>query len=85
MTGHMIAAAGAVEVIACALAIRDSTIPVNANYKTPDPDCQLDLVVDRPRRHDVRVALSNSFGFGGSNSCVALRSPVEVDGLRGAA
>jgi 3-oxoacyl-(acyl-carrier-protein) synthase len=78
--GHLIAAAGAVEVAVCALAIRHEVLPVNANLRQPDPDCDLALVRDAPERRRVRVALSNSFGFGGSNSCVALRSPAAVDG-----
>jgi 3-oxoacyl-(acyl-carrier-protein) synthase len=76
--GHLIAAAGAVEVVMCALAIRHGEMPVNANYREPDPDCALNLVVGEPRRQRVRMTLSNSFGFGGSNSCVALRHPDEV-------
>jgi len=76
--GHLIAAAGAVEVVACALAIEHGAMPINANYRDPDPDCDLNLVVDAPRRQKVRMTLSNSFGFGGSNSCVILRHPDEV-------
>jgi 3-oxoacyl-(acyl-carrier-protein) synthase len=78
--GHLIAAAGAVEVAACALAIDRGEMPVNANYREPDPDCALNLVINAPRRQRVRMAMSNSFGFGGSNSCVVLRHPDEVDG-----
>jgi 3-oxoacyl-[acyl-carrier-protein] synthase II len=73
--GHLIAAAGAVEVGICALAIDRGEMPVNANYRESDPDCDLNLVLERPRRQKLRMTLSNSFGFGGSNSCVALRSP----------
>jgi 3-oxoacyl-(acyl-carrier-protein) synthase len=76
--GHLIAAAGAVEVVMCALAIRHGEMPINANYREPDSDCELNLVIDEPRRQRVRMTLSNSFGFGGSNSCVALRHPEEV-------
>jgi 3-oxoacyl-[acyl-carrier-protein] synthase-1/3-oxoacyl-[acyl-carrier-protein] synthase II len=79
--GHLIAAAGAVEVVICALAIEHGEMPVNANYRVPDPDCDLNLVLERPRRAKVRMTLSNSFGFGGSNSCVVLRHPEEVDAL----
>ena len=81
--GHLIAAAGAVEVVVCALAIDRGEMPVNANYKTPDPDCNLNLIVGAPRRQRVRVGMSNSFGFGGSNSSVVLRHPEEVDGKPG--
>ena len=77
--GHLIAAAGAVEVAVCALAIRDGVLPVNANLREPDPDCDLALVRDAPLKRRVRVTLSNSFGFGGSNSCVVLRAPDLVE------
>ena len=78
--GHLIAAAGAVEVGVCALAIRDGELPVNANLREQDPECDLALVRDTSVRRRVRLALSNSFGFGGSNSCVVLRHPETVDG-----
>jgi 3-oxoacyl-(acyl-carrier-protein) synthase len=77
--GHLIAAAGAVEIAICALAIDRATMPVNANYRVPDPECDLNLVVGEARRQPIRMTLSNSFGFGGSNSCVALRRPDLVD------
>jgi beta-ketoacyl-acyl-carrier-protein synthase II len=76
--GHLIAAAGAVEVGMCALAIQHGEMPVNANYKDPDPDCELNFVLGAPRRQKIRMTLSNSFGFGGSNSCVVLRHPDAV-------
>jgi beta-ketoacyl-acyl-carrier-protein synthase II len=76
--GHLIAAAGAVEVAVCALAIHSGTMPINANYREPDPECDLNLVVGTPRKQRIRVAMSNSFGFGGSNSCVVLRHPDDV-------
>jgi len=75
--GHLIAAAGAVEVVVCALAIRHGELPINANLRERDPDCDLNLVV-APTQRRVLMTLSNSFGFGGSNSCVALRHPDEV-------
>ncbi len=79
--GHLIAAAGAVEVAVCALAIAKGEMPINANLTEQDPECgDLNLVAGRPRRQRIRVAMSNSFGFGGSNSCVVLRNPEEVDG-----
>ena len=77
--GHLIAAAGAVEVALCALAIRDGLMPINANLREVDPDCDLNFVRDQPRRGRVRMTLSNSFGFGGSNSCIVLRNPEETD------
>jgi 3-oxoacyl-[acyl-carrier-protein] synthase II len=80
LMGHLIAGAGAVEAVVCALAIHHDVLPVNANLATPDPECDLDFVRGEPRPRRIRVALSNSFGFGGSNSCLALRNPDEVDG-----
>ena len=79
--GHLIAAAGAVEIAVCALAIQHGEMPVNANYGKPDPDCDLNFIVGTPRRQRVRMTMSNSFGFGGSNSCVVLRHPEETDAL----
>jgi 3-oxoacyl-(acyl-carrier-protein) synthase len=77
--GHLIAAAGAVEAGICALAIRDGVAPVNANYVHPDPDCNVNLVLGQSRPGRIRAALSNSLGFGGSNSCLAFRHPEEVE------
>ena len=71
--GHLISAAGAVEAGVCALAIRDGIAPVNANLVQPDPDCDLNLVRDHSRPMRIRAAISNSLGFGGSNSCLAFR------------
>jgi 3-oxoacyl-[acyl-carrier-protein] synthase II len=79
LMGHLIAAAGAVEAAVCALAIHRGVLPVNANLASPDPECDLDFVRDQPRVRRIRVAISNSFGFGGSNSCLALRNPDQVD------
>ena len=79
--GHLIAAAGAVEVALCALAIEHGEMPINANLKDPDPDCDLNFVVGAPRKQRVRMTLSNSFGFGGSNSCVVLRHPEIVESV----
>ena len=78
--GHLIAAAGAVEVAVCALAVDRGEMPVNANLVERDVDCDLNFVVGAARRGRVRVAMSNSFGFGGSNSCVVVRHPELVDG-----
>jgi 3-oxoacyl-[acyl-carrier-protein] synthase II len=77
--GHLIAAAGAVEVAICALAIKHGEMPINANLTDPDPECDLNFVLATPRKQQVRMTASNSFGFGGSNSCVVLRHPEMVE------
>ncbi len=71
--GHLIAAAGAVEAAICVLAIQNERIPPNRNLHQRDPECNLDFVSHHPRPAVVRVALSNCFGFGGSNNCLVLR------------
>ena len=76
--GHLIAAAGAVEAGVCALAIRDGIAPVNANHNQPDPDCNVNIVRGQSRPVRIRAALSNSLGFGGSNSSLVFRHPDEV-------
>jgi 3-oxoacyl-(acyl-carrier-protein) synthase len=76
--GHLIAAAGAVEAAVCALAIRDGVAPVNANLTQLDPQCNVNVVSGQSRRQRIRAAISNSFGFGGSNSCLVFRNPSEV-------
>jgi 3-oxoacyl-[acyl-carrier-protein] synthase II len=68
MTGHLLGGAGAVEMAACALAIRDSVIPPTTNLENPDPECDLDYTANVAREKKVRVALNNSFGFGGHNA-----------------
>ncbi len=74
MLGHLIAGAGAVELITCVLAIRDGMIPPTINYQNPDPNCDLDYVPNQARRAAVRTALSNSFGFGGQNDTLVVRA-----------
>jgi 3-oxoacyl-(acyl-carrier-protein) synthase len=76
--GHLIAAAGAVEAGICAWAIRHGIAPVNANLVEIDPACDVAIVHGQSRPLRLRAALSNSFGFGGSNSCLAFRHPEEV-------
>jgi 3-oxoacyl-[acyl-carrier-protein] synthase II len=73
-TGHMLGAAGVVELIACAKAISEGVVPPTINHTTPDPEITIDVVPNTPRTHRVRVALSNSSGFGGHNATLALRS-----------
>jgi 3-oxoacyl-[acyl-carrier-protein] synthase II len=73
MTGHTLGAAGAIEAAYAVLAIHHGVIPPTINYEEPDPECDLDYVPNQARAADVRVALSNSFGFGGTNACVAFR------------
>jgi 3-oxoacyl-[acyl-carrier-protein] synthase II len=70
--GHTFGAAGAVEAIMCALAIREGQLPPTINYENPDPACDLDYVPNEARKRDVRVALSNAMGLGGHNGCVLL-------------
>ncbi len=72
-TGHCLGAAGAVEAIFCTLAIHEGVLPPTINQETPDPECDLDYVPNEAREADVRVAVSNSFGFGGHNACLVLR------------
>ena len=73
MTGHLLGAAGGVETIATALALHHGVLPPTINYETPDPDCDLDYVPNQARKQDVDVALSNAFGFGGTNATLVFR------------
>lgn len=73
MTGHLLGAAGGVEAIFTVLAIRDGIIPPTINYETPDPECDLDYVPNVARQADIKVAISNSFGFGGTNATLVFR------------
>lgn len=74
-TGHLISAAGALEAVLSVKSIEQAQIPKTANLTTPDPECDLDYVVDGPRERSLGVVLSNSFGFGGSNSCLLFKHP----------
>jgi 3-oxoacyl-[acyl-carrier-protein] synthase II len=72
MTGHLLGAAGAVEGIACLMALREGVLPPTINYEHPDPECDLDCVPNEARQVEVRYALNNSFGFGGHNVALIL-------------
>ena len=74
-TGHLIAAAGALEAVLSVLSIHEGVVPKTANLATPDPECDLDYVVEGVRHQSLGVVLSNSFGFGGSNSCLLFKHP----------
>ncbi len=72
MTGHLMGAAGALEALACVKAIETGWVPPTINYETPDPECDLDYVPNTARPLDVRIAMSNSFGFGGHNATIVI-------------
>ncbi|MGK0177116.1 MAG: 3-oxoacyl-[acyl-carrier-protein] synthase II [Lentimonas sp.] len=73
MTGHLLGAAGGIESIVCALAIRDGKVPPTINYDTPDPDCDLDCVPNKMREAEVNVAICNNLGFGGQNATLLFK------------
>ena len=73
MTGHLLGAAGALEAAVSTLVITRGIVPPTINYENPDPECNLDYVPNTARRKDVRVAISNGFGFGGHNAVVVLK------------
>ena len=73
MTGHLLGAGGALEFLACCMALRDQVIPPTINYRTPDPECDLDYVPNEARRAKLSVCLSNSLGFGGHNVTLIVR------------
>jgi 3-oxoacyl-[acyl-carrier-protein] synthase II len=73
MTGHLLGAAGGIEAIATLLAIHNGLLPPTINYETPDPECDLDYVPNHARKQEVEFALSNAFGFGGTNATLAFR------------
>ncbi|HEV3480086.1 MAG TPA: beta-ketoacyl-ACP synthase II [Gaiellaceae bacterium] len=72
-TGHCLGAAGAIEAIFTILAVNRNTLPPTINYDEPDPECDLDYIPNESREADVRVGVSNSFGFGGHNACIVVR------------
>jgi len=73
MTGHLVGAAGAVEAIACVKSLETGWVPPTINYETPDPKCDLDYVPNEAKKLDPQIVISNSFGFGGHNGCLAFR------------
>ena len=73
MTGHLLGAAGGLETAITALVVREGIIPPTINYRTPDPECDLDYVPNEPRRVEVTYALNNSFGFGGTNASILMK------------
>jgi 3-oxoacyl-[acyl-carrier-protein] synthase II len=73
MIGHTLGAAGAIEATTTVLSLRHGILPPTINYEYPDPDCDLDYVPNKPREVPIRVALNNSFGFGGTNATTAFR------------
>jgi 3-oxoacyl-[acyl-carrier-protein] synthase II len=73
MTGHLLGAAGGIEAIFTALAIKEGILPPTINYETPDPDCDLDYVPNEARKQEIQAAISNSLGFGGHNATIALK------------
>lgn len=73
MTGHLLGAAGAVETVACVLAIMNDTLPPTINYEYPDPECDLNYVPNKPMKKTIRVAINNTFGFGGHNASLLLK------------
>jgi 3-oxoacyl-[acyl-carrier-protein] synthase II len=73
MTGHLLGGAGGLEAGITVLALRDQIIPPTINYETPDPECDLDYVPNQPRKVSFDYALSNSFGFGGTNGSLVFK------------
>ena len=73
MTGHLLGGSGGIEAVACVLALQHNVVPPTINYTNPDPDCDLDVVPNSAREHTLETVLSNSFGFGGHNVCLAFK------------
>ncbi|MEW6405746.1 MAG: beta-ketoacyl-[acyl-carrier-protein] synthase II, partial [Chloroflexota bacterium] len=73
MTGHMMGATGALEVIFLVQALREGILPPTIHYETPDPECDLDYIPNKAREKKIDLAISNAFGFGGHNAVVAVR------------
>ena len=73
MMGHLLAGCGAVEAVATVMALREGIIPPTINHHDPDPECDLDYTPNEARKADLRIALSENFGFGGQNAAVIFR------------
>ena len=73
MIGHLLGASGGVEAAICALSILNKIVPPTINLDNPDSECDLDYVPNKARPLDINIAMSNSFGFGGTNACIILR------------
>ena len=73
MLGHTMGAAAAIEAIACCLALKEGILPPTINYRTPDPECNIDCVPNKARKQKVDIVLNNSYAFGGNNACLVLR------------
>ncbi|HKL48699.1 MAG TPA: beta-ketoacyl-[acyl-carrier-protein] synthase II, partial [Desulfuromonadales bacterium] len=73
MTGHLLGAAGGVEAVYSLLAMKNGVVPPTINYEEPDPECDLDYVPNEPREAEVKIAMSNSFGFGGTNATLVFK------------
>lgn len=73
MLGHTMGAASAIEAVACCLAIKYGIVPPTINYKTPDPDCDIDCVPNESRKKELKIVINNSFAFGGNNACLVIK------------
>ena len=73
MTGHLMGAAGAVELITCILAIKNGVLPPTINLEHAETECDLDYIANKARKKEINTALSNSFGFGGNNSTIVVK------------
>ena len=78
MTGHLLGGTGAVEAIFTAMALKDGFVPATINYQVPDEECDLDVVPNQGREKDIKIAMSNSLGFGGHNACIVLKKYEEA-------
>lgn len=77
MLGHTMGAASAIEAIACSLVIKNDMIPPTINHETPDPECDVDCVPNQSRKHSVKIALNNSYAFGGNNACLVVKKYID--------